>query len=158
MFNKQKFSKRLKTLRQIKGISTRKLATAIGLKSHGAITQFEKGTSLPATDTLIAMAEFFDVSLDYLVGITDTSFSPDYSARTINSDDISSDLSKVLNKINRVEKGKPENLNNTNVSKNNGNFEDLITELDEDSIVELQNFVEYLYIRQRLNSSKRNTS
>jgi transcriptional regulator with XRE-family HTH domain len=71
MLNKKIFSERLRELRQSKGISTRQLAQALGLKSHGAITQFEKGTALPALDTLVSIADFFEVSIDYLVGVTD---------------------------------------------------------------------------------------
>ena len=61
MLNKKKFAERLKELRRTKAVSTRSLANAVGLKSHGAITQFEKGSSLPALDTLVALAEFFGV-------------------------------------------------------------------------------------------------
>lgn len=69
--NKEKFSKRLVSLRKSKGLSTQKLADAIGLKSKGAITQFEKAMTSPSSDTLVAIAKFFDVSVDYLLGLTD---------------------------------------------------------------------------------------
>jgi transcriptional regulator with XRE-family HTH domain len=68
MHNKNIFSVRLKQLRELKGASTQKLADAIGLKSKGSITQFEKAMNSPSVDTLIALADYFDVSLDYLVG------------------------------------------------------------------------------------------
>lgn len=71
MDDKNIFSIRLKLLREAKAISTQKLADALGLKSKGSITQFEKGMNLPSFNTLIALADYFDVSLDYLVGRSD---------------------------------------------------------------------------------------
>lgn len=71
MLNKEIFGSRLRLLRQQHNLSTQKLADALGLRSKGAITQFEKGVTSPSVDTLIALADFFDVSLDYLVGRSD---------------------------------------------------------------------------------------
>lgn len=71
MDDKNIFSIRLKLLREAKEISTQKLADALGLKSKGSITQFEKGLNLPSFNTLITLADYFDVSLDYLVGRSD---------------------------------------------------------------------------------------
>jgi len=68
MYDKNIFSTRLKQLRELKGVSTQKLADAIGLKSKGSITQFEKTMTSPSVDTLVAIADYFNVSLDYLVG------------------------------------------------------------------------------------------
>jgi len=68
MYDKNIFSIRLKQLRELKGVSTQKLADAIGLKSKGSITQFEKTMTSPSVDTLVAIADYFNVSLDYLVG------------------------------------------------------------------------------------------
>jgi len=71
MLNKKKFASRLKLLRESKKLSTKKLADIVGLKSKGSITQFEKTMTSPSVNTLIALADFFDVSLDYLVGRSD---------------------------------------------------------------------------------------
>jgi transcriptional regulator with XRE-family HTH domain len=68
MYDKNIFSTRLKQLRELKGVSTQKLADAIGLKSKGSITQFEKTMTSPSVATLVAIADYFNVSLDYLVG------------------------------------------------------------------------------------------
>ncbi|MDH7577148.1 MAG: helix-turn-helix transcriptional regulator [Bacillota bacterium] len=71
MLNRSIFAARLVSLRKQRRLSTQKLADALGLKSKGTITQFEKGITSPSVDTLIALADFFDVSLDYLVGRSD---------------------------------------------------------------------------------------
>ncbi|MBU2703376.1 transcriptional regulator with XRE-family HTH domain [Sporomusaceae bacterium BoRhaA] len=71
MFNREIFATRLKALRETNGLSTQKLATALGLKSKGGITQFEKAMTSPSADTLVAMSNYFNVSLDYLAGLSD---------------------------------------------------------------------------------------
>lgn len=71
MFPKEIFTQRLKQLRTEKQISMQKLADDIGLKNKGTISQFENGITIPASDTLIALADHFKVSLDYLVGRSD---------------------------------------------------------------------------------------
>ncbi|MDK2889227.1 MAG: hypothetical protein PWP72_2105, partial [Thermoanaerobacter sp.] len=35
------------------------------------ISQFENCVNLPSLDTLVALADFFDVSIDFLLGRTD---------------------------------------------------------------------------------------
>jgi transcriptional regulator with XRE-family HTH domain len=47
------------------------LAQAVGLKNKGSIGQFETSLNIPSADTLVALADYFDVSLDYLVGRSD---------------------------------------------------------------------------------------
>ena len=39
--------------------------------SKQAISQFENATNYPHVNTLLALADYFDVSLDYLVGRSD---------------------------------------------------------------------------------------
>jgi transcriptional regulator with XRE-family HTH domain len=68
MFPKKIFSERLKQLRTNRQVSMQKLADDIGLKNKGTIGQFETEVTVPSSDTLISIAEYFNVSLDYLVG------------------------------------------------------------------------------------------
>lgn len=71
MFNKYIFAQRLTKLRNDTHLSMANLANAVGLKTAGAINQFEKGLNLPSIETLVAIADFFNVSVDYLLGRTD---------------------------------------------------------------------------------------
>lgn len=64
------FSQKLKDLRIEKGVSQDELAVATGL-SHGCIAMLEVGKRLPTAPTLTAIADFFEVSTDYLLGRTD---------------------------------------------------------------------------------------
>ena len=60
------FGKRLAELRNNKGISQYELATQMNL-SRGQIANYEQGTREPDFATLIALADFFQVSLDLLL-------------------------------------------------------------------------------------------
>lgn len=65
------FGSRLKEIRKSKGVTQKQLAIAIGASERG-IQNYELNERKPAFDSLIALADFFDVSLDYLVGRSDT--------------------------------------------------------------------------------------
>lgn len=61
------FGKRLAELRNSKGISQYELASQMNL-SRGQIANYEQGTREPDFATLISLADFFEVSLDSLLG------------------------------------------------------------------------------------------
>lgn len=63
-------SERLISLRKSRNITQKQLATALNL-SEIAIQNYEAQRRKPAYDVLISLADFFDVSLDYLVGRSD---------------------------------------------------------------------------------------
>ncbi len=62
--------KNLKTLRKNKKISQQQLADVIGV-SQQSINKYENHNVEPDISLLIAIAEYFDTSVDYLVGHTD---------------------------------------------------------------------------------------
>lgn len=64
------FGVHLKKLRKSKNITQKQLALDIGASERG-IQQYELGERKPTYDMLIALADYFDVSLDYLVGRSD---------------------------------------------------------------------------------------
>lgn len=64
------FNERLKTLRFQNGVTQKAIAEGIGV-TPGSIQRFEYGTAKPKLDTVVSLADFFNVSLDYLVGRSD---------------------------------------------------------------------------------------
>lgn len=70
MFSKEIFSERLKTLRAEKGVRQSELAALIGVRNT-AVSMMESGSRSPSVEVLCALADYFDVSLDYLVGRSD---------------------------------------------------------------------------------------
>ena len=65
------FGAHLKELRKSRGITQKQLAIAISASERG-IQQYELGERKPSYEMLLALADYFQVSLDYLVGRTDT--------------------------------------------------------------------------------------
>ena len=68
---RKNFSARLSTLRKESGLSQKALGEILGV-SDAAITFLEKAKRSPSFEILCALADYFDVSLDYLVGKSDT--------------------------------------------------------------------------------------
>lgn len=66
----QILSKRLKELRENRRIYQREFAEILGMSFRG-YQNYETGQSEPKLATLIAIADYFQVSIDYLVGRTD---------------------------------------------------------------------------------------
>ena len=64
------FSIRLKELRMNKGLSQRELASIFKV-STGTVGNWEVGTREPDYTTLMKLANFFNVSVDYLLGRED---------------------------------------------------------------------------------------
>jgi transcriptional regulator with XRE-family HTH domain len=62
------FRQRLKHLRERRGISCKVLSELCGLASD-AIRRYEHGESEPSMTSLMAIADFFEVSTDFLIGI-----------------------------------------------------------------------------------------
>ncbi len=63
-------NKRLQQLKIEKNLRQKDIAASVGL-SLRSYQRYESGEREPTSDILIAIAEYFDVSLDYLVGRTD---------------------------------------------------------------------------------------
>ena len=61
---------RLAELRKARNLTQKQLASELNLSETG-IQNYENLRRKPAYDVLLALADFFDVSLDYLVGRTD---------------------------------------------------------------------------------------
>lgn len=61
------FAERLKALREEKKVTQRVVAAYLGL-TDTAYGFYEQGKNYPNMDILIKLADYFEVSLDYLVG------------------------------------------------------------------------------------------
>jgi len=62
--------KRLKELREEKGLTQKELATLLHLNSVTYL-HYEKAQRQPPLELLADIAIFFDVTVDYLLGLTD---------------------------------------------------------------------------------------
>lgn len=64
------FAKRLKHLRQLGGVTQKELAEYLRV-GKTTISNYETGYSSPDLETLNRLADYFQVSIDYLMGRTD---------------------------------------------------------------------------------------
>ena len=87
-----KFGERLKKLREEKNILSKDLASIINVEPS-TITNWEKGNRSPKEDMLIRIADYFDCSIDYLLGRTDNKSFEVYST-TINDTCINLEVHK----------------------------------------------------------------
>ncbi|MGM7428525.1 helix-turn-helix transcriptional regulator [Bacillus pacificus] len=92
MFNHE----RLKSLLDKKGISQQQLADAIGV-SYVSVYNYVEGKKKPGIRTLQKIANFFKVTTDYLIGLSDT---PDLTA---NQDlQLTAEAQEILQIINEL--------------------------------------------------------
>ena len=66
----EEFSKRLKELRLEKGLTLEQLAKELNV-SDVAVGRWERKQRVPNLEIVIAIAKFFNVTTDYLLGLTD---------------------------------------------------------------------------------------
>ena len=64
------FASRIRELRQLKNLTQKQMASEIGV-SEILWRKYEAGDRTPTFEGLIAFADFFEVSLDYLAGRSD---------------------------------------------------------------------------------------
>ena len=88
-----------KRFRQNFNLSQQKIADFLGV-NQSAIAQYERNTNLPNVVSLIKIAENFNVSIDYLLGLSDNP-TPNNSP-VINQVDAAS-VEKDKSKINQLE-------------------------------------------------------
>lgn len=64
------FPVRLKEIRSQKHYSQKQVASAIGI-TDTLYQKYEYGKTKPAYDVIIKLCKFFDISADYLLGLSD---------------------------------------------------------------------------------------
>lgn len=95
------FMKRLKELRESKKISQQRLAIELNV-SQATVSKYELGQADPDIPTIVRLSEYFRVSADYLLEISDS--------RQNISDSRLSDIEKQLvfdfKRLDEIQKGK----------------------------------------------------
>ncbi|MFV8044920.1 helix-turn-helix domain-containing protein [Streptococcus pluranimalium] len=74
------FGRRLRELRTERGWTQSFTANLFGVK-QGGYTNWENGTREPKIETLIEIAKIFDVTTDYLLGVTNKNISQNYEKK-----------------------------------------------------------------------------
>lgn len=144
MFNKNIFGIRMKELRKLKKLTLNDVATELNAK-HNTLSNIERGVRAPSLDMAIAIAYFFNVSLDYLLGATDFPTPiPDNIKQILEQTNNPDEIMTVINKSG-------ENKDESKIKK-------MIDDLDEDSMDELVKYINYLKVRQALSPTNNDSS
>lgn len=69
----ENYGNAFKTQREIRGFKMLEVAKAIGT-SHQNISRWEKGDVLPNIDFCVKLADFYEITLDELVGRNEKTF------------------------------------------------------------------------------------
>ena len=64
------FTDKIKALRKDRNLTQKQLAAELGLNERN-YQHYEAGTQKPSYDGIVNLAKFFQVSADYLLGLTD---------------------------------------------------------------------------------------
>ena len=96
------FSSKLKELRAEKGLTQDQLALKTDL-SHGCIAMLETGKRAPTGNTLALLADFFEVSTDYLLGRSDDLGVISISSQKEKNAELSPDGKELLDIYNSLE-------------------------------------------------------
>ena len=70
MVNMKEFCIRIKELRKEQGFTQKQLADKLQV-SNSAVCDWERGRTQPDLETLTKIATLFEVSVDYLLGLSD---------------------------------------------------------------------------------------
>lgn len=97
------FAERLKFLRTRRNITQQELATDLGI-SRTSVAGYESLGKQPTFDGLISIAKYFDVTTDYLLGVSDNEFENDSMKYFIDKVDKIFDESREELKIKGEEK------------------------------------------------------
>ncbi|GGK32982.1 transcriptional regulator [Caldalkalibacillus thermarum] len=89
------FAERLKKLRKNHDLTQQKLADHLGLK-RPTYAKYETGENQPDPDTLKKIADFFNVSVDYLLGRTDDPTPPGVNTVFYDLDGLTEEEKKYL--------------------------------------------------------------
>ena len=76
---------RIKELREAKGMTQVRLSIELEV-SQETVSAYEKGKHYPSVDVLMKLAEIFDASIDYILGLSDVRrlSSSEYSTEELN--------------------------------------------------------------------------
>lgn len=99
-----RLGERLKNLRENRGITQKFLAEKIGVKAN-TLSGYESGRREPDAETLRKMADYYEVTMDYLLGRTrDPKFSQ-ATEKIVNDIDLGSNVDDLMKKYNLMFNG-----------------------------------------------------
>lgn len=96
------FAKRLRELIDKKGTSQSELAAAINV-TRQAVNSYTLGNTVPNADVLVKLSKYFDVSTDYLLGLSDAATTDNDIKAICTYTGLSEKSIKILNEIKKFD-------------------------------------------------------
>ena len=87
---------RLKMLRSARGVLQKDIAALLGI-DRTTYVKYEKGVSEPSIETLLKLADYFGVSVDFLLGREDEDTKKEIAA--LPDDDLNSEIISLLTSL-----------------------------------------------------------
>lgn len=87
--------KRLRDLREDRDLRQADISAATGIDQR-TLSNYETGKTRPDSESLIRLADFFDVSIDYLVGRTEESIAK--------NEDVVRELDEIQKRLDHIKK------------------------------------------------------
>ncbi len=140
-------NERLKQLRKEKKLKREDIASLLGVTPR-SVNYYESGDRNLDYKQVIILSEFYNVSTDYLLGITEIPHPiPGNLQEIINQ---STDPAELLQALNRISSKDDE--------KSGNKIDALIKGLDEESMRELRKYIKFLHARQTLDDGEDESS
>ena len=92
---KEIFGRRLRELRKSKGITQSELALILNV-TYYAVCNYERGKNMPSDDIKIMLAKFFNVSIDYMMGLTEDMYIHDKNSIVLLPKSVSANARKDI--------------------------------------------------------------
>ena len=90
------FGKRLRALREQRGLRQEDIGKVINV-GKSAVSQWESGARIPDLETVNRLSSYFGVSVDYLLGRTDSRETPQHDKINTSADEVT-ELLETLHK------------------------------------------------------------
>lgn len=143
MLDRKKIGSRIKELRNLKKLTAEKVANSIDI-DRSTLSNIERGDKTPGMEILIKLANFYNVTTDYILGLSDSPAPiPDNIKQILDQTSDTDEIVAVLNKNEKIKDSK---------------IEKMINDLDEDSMSELVKYISYLKVRQALSPTNNDSS
>lgn len=153
MFSKNVLGSKLREIRTTKNLTLQHVAEAIN-STKSTLSNIERGVKPASFDIVIELANYYGVSIDYLLGATDFPFP--LSEKVLNIISQANNPEEIMAAIQELSKSEKSSRADGQPGSNEVN--DLIKDLDEDSIKELRKYVDYLKVRQTLDKGNNESS
>lgn len=98
-----RFGDMLSELREDRGLTQKQLAEVFHI-SNSSISSLETGYRAPSVDMVISLARYFDVTTDYLLGMSDCSLSPSVLYEHIAPEVTVAEVISMLENLNETQK------------------------------------------------------